>query len=684
VSFSQAAILLAAAMVACQPEAAIQVQPAPIEPLLDRCGSFMNDQHVERYDGTLPVSTSFVDQHEGPVGKLLVGPCTGTLIDSNLMLTAGHCGPRVGDAVWFNYQKAPSGQGNRTPVQHTITEVVELVNDADHDYAIVRLNGAPGAQFGTAVVGHQDPPAGNTLITIIQHPDGKRKRVHAERYVDENPSYNDDNWFRHRVDTEVGSSGSGLLDSSGRIVGIHTNGGCNSRGGNEAMRVSALWEESSTIEMIYWGDAYCTTSKPCPNDVGDCDSDAHCLDPDARCMNNVGPVFGWTDYVDVCVAEGELPFPGWAFCDPSAPCDSWVGDCDSDLDCAGGAHCIDDVGDLFGWLPTVDVCVELGDLPYPGAGRCTATSPCDSWVGPCSSDDQCKDGRCLANVGDVFGWSSWTDVCVADLDMPFPGNDYCTPSRPCASDLGGCDSDDDCISGTVCDLDSGAEYGFASSVDVCTDRFPRILVRREGTDPTGTSHLTASCSVGTGEHPALVSLSTNGAVGTATPFGEGADLWCRENTSLAISCGRPGHTGTIEVLLNGVPEKTCTGVSCSDTLVVQRNDVISCKYDDGSLVPIDLLRTGDWMDSDAFDMSGTCDGGNIWVSIHELAGPAGKTIYCPAGDDITVTCAKISAADDMQLSLNGVLLDSEGSGAIATAIRPVAVGDRYTCSFTDD
>jgi len=430
------------------------------------------------------------------------------------------------------------------------------------------------------------------------------------------------------------------------------------------------------------GFSACTNSNPCPPKVGDCDSDAHCTN-DTVCKHDVGPLFGWTNTVDVCEVIDGLQFPGRSYCNAQFPCMSEIGDCDSDAECRGDRHCIDDIGDVYGWNSTADVCHLPDDVPLL-PGRCTSANKCDSWVGPCTSDDQCKQGRCMQDVGRIFGHNSWVDVCVAENDVPFPGEDYCTPSNPCRTDLGDCDTDDDCFSGTVCDQNAGGEYGFAPTVDVCTDRFPRIHVRREGSDPTGQSHVTAACLVGTGDHPASVSMSTNGVVGTMTPFGQGDDVYCREGTSLSITCGLPGHTGTIDILVNGLAEKTCTGAACTDQFTIERNDVVSCLYDDGSLIPIDLVRTGDWQDSDSFDMSGSCNGGNTWVSVHELNGPAGKTIYCPAGDNITVTCTKVSSADDMKLSLNGTLLDSEGSGAVATSTQPVAAGDLYTCNFTDD
>ncbi|MEO0605566.1 MAG: hypothetical protein AAF211_29310, partial [Myxococcota bacterium] len=433
------------------------------------------------------------------------------------------------------------------------------------------------------------------------------------------------------------------------------------------------------------GWSACSSALPCPTRVGDCE-DGQCFG-DARCVEDVGAMFDWSTTVDVCLEPGDMDFPGWDFCrDEAVACDGHVGDCDSDAECRDGGKCVHNVGDLFGWASGVDVCVQLGerDLPFPGTNRCTPSSRCHSWVGACSTDADCVHGRCLKNVGDVFGWSWWMDVCVADGDMPYPGDGYCRPSRPCHSDVGGCDDDDDCFSGTVCDLGAGAEYGYPASAGVCTDRFPRVLVRRDGLDPTDSSLVRANCiAAGTGEHPDSLSISTDGSVGTATPFGDGGHVFCRENTYLHVTCELPGHTGEIAIVRNGVPRTTCTGPVCSDAISVQPQDQITCRFDDGSLIDVQLERTGDFTGDPFFDMSGTCSSG-AWVSIDEDGLPTGKTLQCPAGDDITVVCTKWNTNDAITLSLNGTVLDSEGPGAVASATQPVVAGDVYTCHYLDN
>ena len=88
--------------------------------------------------------------------------------------------------------------------------------------ALCRIGGNPGATFGRAAVSATDAAAGD-MICIIGHPAGLRKRIEAGPTTSISGNlinYND-------IDTLGGNSGSGILRASdGRLVGIHTNGGC--------------------------------------------------------------------------------------------------------------------------------------------------------------------------------------------------------------------------------------------------------------------------------------------------------------------------------------------------------------------------------------------------------------------------------------------------------------------------
>ena len=212
------------------------------------CGYTDDLQHVEDYDGKGGPSKAFVDRHAPAVGALAMGPagpdsrkfCSGTLISENLFLTASHCVDKniLDRFAVFNYQKAAGSEQLRKQVHVKIKSVVE---DGGYqsgnplagglDYAILELAEPVGRQFGFARVAN-DPMKNRRRISSIQHPRGKAKMVHGGKiggryrgmyyvtYVD--------------MDTHPGSSGSGVLNTKGELVAVHTNGGCTAKGGENA------------------------------------------------------------------------------------------------------------------------------------------------------------------------------------------------------------------------------------------------------------------------------------------------------------------------------------------------------------------------------------------------------------------------------------------------------------------
>jgi len=47
------------------------------------------------------------------------------------------------------------------------------------------------------------------------------------------------------------------------------------------------------------------------------------------------------------------------------------------------------------------------------------------------------------------------------------GWDYCVPDCPCYAGEGDCDTDWDCVPGTVCVANAGEAYGYDRATDVC-------------------------------------------------------------------------------------------------------------------------------------------------------------------------------------------------------------------------
>jgi hypothetical protein len=94
--------------------------------------------------------------------------------------------------------------------------VDSIVSDADHDWAVIRLESAvdrPPLKLGTPYdIGLDD------TVVIIQHPKGAYKQFALEplaiRYVD-------DLLIQYVADTQQGSSGSPVFNSRMQIIGLH-------------------------------------------------------------------------------------------------------------------------------------------------------------------------------------------------------------------------------------------------------------------------------------------------------------------------------------------------------------------------------------------------------------------------------------------------------------------------------
>lgn len=216
------------------------------------CGSTDDSQYVNDYNGTLGPSVSFVQTYKTSKAALASSAtstssgkyCSGSLIGSNLFLTAGHCvdSSTIGDYVSFNYERAA---GSTSVLPQTHVPVVAVVEDelGGVDYAILRLAGTPSATWGVAAVATGDPTTG-AAITIIGHPNAAPKKIEAGTVG----SFSGNYLYYGNIDTLGGSSGSGVLNSLGQIVGVHTNGGCTSTGGaNSGVRISRIRAVSNVL-----------------------------------------------------------------------------------------------------------------------------------------------------------------------------------------------------------------------------------------------------------------------------------------------------------------------------------------------------------------------------------------------------------------------------------------------------
>ena len=95
-------------------------------------------------------------------------------------------------------------------------------NDKELDYAIVRVNGAPGDVYGFVDLATRAEPTVNDFVSIIQHPQGGPKKI---AFTDNKVSAVFNDLVQYSTDTEPGSSGSPVFNQDWEIVGLHHRGG---------------------------------------------------------------------------------------------------------------------------------------------------------------------------------------------------------------------------------------------------------------------------------------------------------------------------------------------------------------------------------------------------------------------------------------------------------------------------
>jgi Trypsin-like peptidase domain len=194
-----------------------------------QCGPTLDFTPINSYQGEF---ADVVQDREDAV-VLIDGRCTGTLIEASagpVVLTAGHC-VGLGDRalLLFNFEDNPDG--DPLVVEGTVIEQA-----VEPDYALIQLDALPAVAPVLLTTQRSE------RLAIVQHPRGRRKVIAEGRFLD---SCNQLVYYVD-LDTLVGSSGAGVLNRQGHLLGIHTNGDCDEegRGANSGWTAEVIVEAS--------------------------------------------------------------------------------------------------------------------------------------------------------------------------------------------------------------------------------------------------------------------------------------------------------------------------------------------------------------------------------------------------------------------------------------------------------
>lgn len=159
------------------------------------------------------------------------GFCTGTMINNceqdgtPYFLTADHClDNNVESWVFrFNWDSPMCAPTQNAPTDQTVSGCELLVNSAGTDVALLQLNSIPPEEYEVFYSGWYKGPDPAERVTGIHHPRGDIKKIsHSEDPVVQGMMSGAECWQVLAWDagtTEPGSSGSGLWNQNGLLVG---------------------------------------------------------------------------------------------------------------------------------------------------------------------------------------------------------------------------------------------------------------------------------------------------------------------------------------------------------------------------------------------------------------------------------------------------------------------------------
>lgn len=196
--------------------------------------------------------------------------CTANLINNTsqdsdpLLLTAYHCVKTPSDAAntvfYFGYEKPVCGNSTKTEGK-TLYGAQYVAGDEPIDFTLLRLNQAVPRSFRPYYAGWNRSNTPGRGVSNIHHPAGDVKKITRDYDTpitgtfQENTGKFQQDGFWHIEEweqgvTEGGSSGSGLFDSEGRLIGTLTGGNsyCSRPYNDYFSKLPVAWNHNSQPE----------------------------------------------------------------------------------------------------------------------------------------------------------------------------------------------------------------------------------------------------------------------------------------------------------------------------------------------------------------------------------------------------------------------------------------------------
>jgi hypothetical protein len=158
-----------------------------------------------------------------------VSTCSVTLVDTDKIISAGHChSPEeaLTSSVIFGYETDCAGNrlAGYSPRFHKVTEALKFRFESGFDYSLLRLKTSP-AGIAPIQLRHDLPVVGEQVFGV-HHPNGAVKKLSLPHGSFATVTASGTMAIRVPTTFHVsgGSSGSGLFDAAGRIVGVLSNG----------------------------------------------------------------------------------------------------------------------------------------------------------------------------------------------------------------------------------------------------------------------------------------------------------------------------------------------------------------------------------------------------------------------------------------------------------------------------